>query len=271
MIDVVWFVFSPGGIVASVFLGLVWLLLRTLRSTPASTATPGRQIRAPLFYLLTVTILYGLSGTSAVTHAGARLLAYGYQPFFVQNLSPGRHAIVLLGSGSYVARDWTGARLPLLDRASAERVIEAVRVFQLTDPEWIISSGGLIASSPSTEANGQTMRDGLVRLGVPASRVQVETESRTTREQATIVGRMLRSLSINEAILVTSEAHMRRALASFRAVGVNAVPAVARNPFHGPNRAARWLPTSEGFAEGAFVAHETLGLSYYWLRGWARF
>ena len=25
------------------------------------------------------------------------------------------------------------------------------------------------------------------------------------------------------------------------------------------------------WGEGAFVAHEVLGLSYYWLRGWARF
>ena len=64
---------------------------------------------------------------------------------------------------------------------------------------------------------------------------------------------------------------MRRALASFRAVGVDAVPAVARNPFPAPDRPGRWLPTSEGFGEGAFVAHEVLGLSYYWLRGWARF
>ena len=272
MTDVAWFVFSLSGILTFVFIGDVWLVLRFLKFQPRpSEHLERRQIPAPVFYLSTVTLLYALAGTPAMTHSMARLLASSYRPFTMENLPPGRRAVVVLGSGSYVARDWEGATLPILDRASAERVIEAVRVFHLTDPEWIISSGGLITHSPTTEPNGQTMREELVRLGVPASRVQVETESRTTREQATNIGRMLASLSIDQAILVTSEVHMRRALASFRTVGVNTVPAVARNPFRTPRRLGWWLPTNEGFAEGAAVAHEALGLAYYWLRGWARF
>src|SRR5262249_43906285 len=159
-----------------VLVGVVWLVLRLLKLPPQPLEQlDRRQIRGPVFYLSTITVLYALSGTSAVTHTMARLLAYSYRPFTMENLPPGRRAVVVLGSGSYVARDWAGTTFPLLDRASAERVIEAVRVFHLTDPDWIISSGGLIEHSSTTEPNGKTMSEGLVRLGVPASRVKVET------------------------------------------------------------------------------------------------
>ena len=153
----------------------------------------------------------------------------------------------------------------------AVRAAGRARVFRLTDPTLIISSAGVIAPLPYLEPNGRTMRDGLLQLGIPASRVVVETESRTTREQAVIVGKMLASLPVDHFILVTSEIHMRRALASFRAVGVQAIPAVARDPVHLTKRTSWWFPTEEGFAEGALAAHEVVGLGYYWLRGWARF
>jgi len=179
--------------------------------------------------------------------------------------------IVVLGSGSYLARDWENTTLPLLDRASAERVIEAARIYRLTEPEWIISSGGMLTPSESAEPNGRTMGDGLVRLGVPGSRVLVETESKTTRDQAEIVQRMLSRFAVDRPILVTSALHMQRALASFRAAGLNPVPAIARDPFHAPRWIRRWVPTDDGFGEGALVAHEAIGLGYYWLRGWARF
>jgi uncharacterized SAM-binding protein YcdF (DUF218 family) len=244
--------------VVALLAGVLWLYMR-----------PGS--RAPRRYLLIVGITYALTGTSAVTHSATRLLSRQFQPFTLSDAPAGRRVIVVLGSGSYLARDWENATLPLLDRASAERVIEAVRIYRLTNAEWIISSAGMLAPSESAEPNGQTMGDGLVRLGVPAARVLVETESRTTRDQAAIVRRMLSQLGVDRPILVTSALHMRRALASFRAAGLNPVPAIARDPFHPPHWLRRWVPTDEGFGEGALVAHEAIGLGYYWLRGWARF
>src|SRR5262249_47362704 len=104
-----------------VLVGVVWLVLRFLKLPPQPLEQlDRRQIRGPVFYLSTITVLYALSGTSAVTHTMARLLACSYRPFTMENLPPGRRAVVVLGSGSYVARDWAGTTFPLLDRASAE-------------------------------------------------------------------------------------------------------------------------------------------------------
>ena len=258
MTEIVWFVFSSSGMVIALLAGVLGLYIR-----PRS--------KSPRRYLMAIGVAYALSGTYAVTHSVTRLLAWGFEPFAPQDAPAGRRAIVVLGSGSYLARDWSGAPFPLLDRASAERVVEAARIFRLTDPTLIISSAGVIDPLPYLEPNGRTMRDSLLRLGVPASLVVMETDSRTTREQAVIVGKMLASLPVDHLILVTSAIHMRRALASFRAVGIQPIPAVARDPFHVPSRTNWWFPTEEGFAEGALAAHEVVGLGYYWLRGWARF
>jgi hypothetical protein len=52
----------------------------------------------------------------------------------------------------------------------------------------------------------------------------------------------------------------------FRAVGVEVIPAVARQPelLH---PAFRFLPTETGLRTSALVVHELAGLTYYWLKG----
>src|SRR6185295_8970327 len=77
---------------------------------------------------------------------------------------------------------------------------------------------------------GITLRDAMVTLGVPAARLIVETESRDTHDEAVIVAPMLRNLDVEHVVLVTSGTHMRRSLGTFRAQGIRAIPAIARDP-----------------------------------------
>jgi uncharacterized SAM-binding protein YcdF (DUF218 family) len=83
------------------------------------------------------------------------------------------------------------------------------------------------------------------------------------------VAPLLKSLAIDRVVLVTSETHMRRSLGAFRAVGVNAIPAIARGP-DWPSRWSDWLPNTESLEQSGSVAHELVGMPYYWLRGWWR-
>jgi uncharacterized SAM-binding protein YcdF (DUF218 family) len=112
------------------------------------------------------------------------------------------------------------------------------------------------------------MFDELVRLGVPASRIQIESKSLNTHDHAVFVTPMLRERKIDRLVLVTSEIHMRRAVGTFRATGWEPVAAVAPNS-SGNRRRWRdyWAPGS-GLGTSAQLAHELLGVSYYIVRGW---
>ncbi len=56
----------------------------------------------------------------------------------------------------------------------------------------------------------------LIEDGVPGKVIELETQSRTTRENAEFTVKLLREQKASRVILVTSWYHSRRALASFR-------------------------------------------------------
>jgi uncharacterized SAM-binding protein YcdF (DUF218 family) len=56
----------------------------------------------------------------------------------------------------------------------------------------------------------------LIAAGVPANAIELETQSRTTRENAQFTIKLLREEKLTRVIIVTSWYHSRRALACFR-------------------------------------------------------
>jgi uncharacterized SAM-binding protein YcdF (DUF218 family) len=83
-----------------------------------------------------------------------------------------------------------------------------------------------------------------------------------------VVAPLIEARGVTQVILVTSGVHMRRSLGAFRAVGIRAIPAIAREFDPDPPLGFILLPTKEGLGQAAENAHETVGLVYYWLRGW---
>src|SRR5260221_619076 len=140
-----------------------------------------------------------------------------HRPLTAADAPRGTSVIVLLGSSTRTAETWMGERFAVLDRESADRVAEAARVYRLLPDAWVISSGGLVDPRSREEASGITMKQTLVQMGGPESRILVEADSRNTHEEAVIVGRMLASLKHDHAVLVTSAVHMRRSVGTFRA------------------------------------------------------
>ena len=255
--DLVWFVFSAGGVVSALTIGVLWLYAR-----PRATA--------PRRFLMASAVVYTLASMFAVSHTAARVLALGYRPLQRADVPAGRSAVVLLAAGNDTVRDWSGNRLSNDDTITASRVLEAARVFHLVDPEWVISSGGLPQDNGIQVPTAITMRDTLVRLGVPASRIIMETKSLNTYAEATIVAPMLESLQIEHTIVVTSEFHMRRSIGAFRTQGIEPIPAIARHPYADMERGQMFLPSTGGLLETSLATHEVLGILYYALRGWYR-
>jgi uncharacterized SAM-binding protein YcdF (DUF218 family) len=257
--DVIRYLLSAGGVIFLVLIASLWMFFSS-RSRPVA--------RAVLALAITLALLSNVSVQLLILRAIVGSLV----PFKAGDAPAGRPAaIVILGSGSFDAEDWDGRRISIPDRTGAARVLEAVRVFKLVDAAIVISSGGNPRPERRMTPAGETMRELLVTLGIPKERIVLEARSLTTRDEAVMVATMLQAQGLSRVILVTSPNHMRRSLRSFRAVGIDPIPAIAQEfPPDEVSRADFILPSELGLYLASSNAHEILGLVYYRLRGWLK-
>src|SRR5438034_1067055 len=97
MARIVEFIFSLGGLMASLAVAALWLNLR-----PAS--------RAPRRFLLAVLAVYALASVYAVPYALSRVLVTGFHELSAGDVPPGRTAIVTLSGGTAYVEDWNHRR-----------------------------------------------------------------------------------------------------------------------------------------------------------------
>jgi uncharacterized SAM-binding protein YcdF (DUF218 family) len=95
----------------------------------------------------------------------------------------------------------------VLGGGSAERPERAAELFKAHAATRVIVSG---------QGDCEINRQLLIADGVPSKVIELETQSRTTRENAEMTVKLLRGQKPARVILVTSWYHSRRALASFR-------------------------------------------------------
>jgi uncharacterized SAM-binding protein YcdF (DUF218 family) len=94
----------------------------------------------------------------------------------------------------------------ILGGGSHERPLRAAELFkQHAAPRIIITGVG----------DDQINRKLLLQAGVPASAIEVEGKSTTTRENAKFTLQLLRAENLHSAVLVTSWYHSRRSLKTF--------------------------------------------------------
>jgi uncharacterized SAM-binding protein YcdF (DUF218 family) len=221
---------SPGFLVAALVLGVAPLVFR--RSLSLS-----RWQLPWLSGLVGAYMVLGLPGT-------ARAVAQGlYQQSSVNRTEQA------LGASTIVVFDGDHAGL---------RVKEAVRLYALLHPHWVVVS----SQEPWF---GQR----LARGGIPPERFVWDTRSSTTREQAVALAAILRARRIDRVVLIASPIHMPRALAACEAVGVRAVPSVTA-PLHQDLPHGVWSAIPR--RDALFFTNESLYeyLAYWWYRrlGW---
>lgn len=257
--DVIRYLLSAGGVIIVFLIASLWVFF-----SPRS--------RRPARVLLAIALAFTFFSIYGLQIFFARALVGSLKPFQQADAVPGRRtAMVILGSGSTMVEDWDGRTLSISDRAAMSRVLEASRVFRMIDPAVVISSGGDPRPMKGRPPTGETMRDTLIGLGVPPDRIMVETQSKTTREEAVVVAPILKAQGIEQVVLITSETHMRRSLAAFGAVGVSAIPAIAQEYSRARVPLTDLLmPTDDGLWSASANAHEVIGILYYWLRGWVQ-
>jgi uncharacterized SAM-binding protein YcdF (DUF218 family) len=180
---------------------------------------------------------------------------------------PAADAVVVLGGGIKGAPpDWPYSDL---GRAS-DRVWHAARIYHAGKAPRLILSGGSMPWLGARRTEADAMQGFLVDLGVPIEAILREGRSRNTRENALYTAEILNAQGIGRVLLVTSALHMPRALATFRAVGIDAVPAATDfEVMPEPGHPIRWLPDAEALFDSTRALKEYLGWWVYRWRGWA--
>jgi uncharacterized SAM-binding protein YcdF (DUF218 family) len=241
--------------------------------------------------ILIVVLFGGIALTDGATTFGAICLSFGLalsaliawtplpywllrpleeaQPHFnPDKLDPSRKVggIILLGGGVNAGR---GDRPngPIFTSAGS-RLITTLELAHRFPAATILLSGGtpnLRRSKTASEA--ALTRDLLIRLGIEPRRIQVEETSRDTFENARESSVFL-TASEDSWLLVTSAAHMPRALATFGDLATKLIPCCADYKTQGT------LDDDRYFGSAAFgllccdtAVHEWLGLIAYRLSG----
>jgi uncharacterized SAM-binding protein YcdF (DUF218 family) len=180
---------------------------------------------------------------------------------------PVADVIILLGGGMYpTPPDWPHPGMG----ASADRVWHAARLYHAGTAPLIIATGGPMGWDGERNSGSESMRRLLLDLGVPDSAILLDGYSRSTRDNAVFSQQLMRQQGLQSALLVTSALHMHRSMATFRAVGLDPIPAATDfEVAPEPNHVLRWLPDAEALHDSTRAIHEYLGLWTYQIRGWA--
>ena len=153
----------------------------------------------------------------AVLLAAALLAAaalIGFVWYMETHLPPGQDSDVIIVLGAQVKEDGTPS-------VALERRLNAALESYQADRQLIIVCGAQGGNEPRPE--GDVMRDWLLARGVPGEDVVAETESFNTRENLTYAKAIMESRGLKNALVVTSDYHVARALTLCRQVGISAV------------------------------------------------
>jgi uncharacterized SAM-binding protein YcdF (DUF218 family) len=162
-------------------------------------------------------------------------------------------AIVVLGGGITTNAPEFGGNS--LAPYSFQRVRYAAWLARMTGLPVLASGGVVFEGPPEAELMSRVLEK---EFRVPVR--WTETRSRNTHENAVESARILSSEGIGKVVLVTHGVDMRRAVAEFRAAGIEVVPAPTILPAV-PGSFLDWIPNVQYLDRSRHVLYETLALA----------
>jgi uncharacterized SAM-binding protein YcdF (DUF218 family) len=238
---------------ALIVLGLVGVAIAVLRSARAG----GKLIVASL-------ILLAIFGLSPLANGLILPLEDRFPPWDASRGPP--IGIIVLGGAFETLVSTTRADIPLND--AAERMTASAALALRYPEARIIFTGGVGSLLYGGPTEGELARRFYASLGIPASRVTVEEESRDTAENARFTWSLAAPRPGERWLLVTSAFHMPRAIGAFRRVGfaVEAYPVDYRT--RGVEDLARpFASLGEGLRRTDVAVREWIGLVMYRIAG----
>ena len=172
---------------------------------------------AKAFIVFGLSILYLIS-IRPVSDALIRPLESSFPPLKVSSINSANVIVVLTGGVADLS--WRSIS-PQPSRTSLSRLVYGVTLYKQVPGTNIIISGGSGDPEKQNISEADAMKDMAIALGVPAKDMLIERDSRNTIESVNA----LRGFVGKSMVLVTSASHMKRAVAMFKKMGMNVVPA----------------------------------------------
>lgn len=180
-----------------------------------------------------------------------------YPPASVADVQSAQ-AIVILGGG--VHRDIADYGGGTVSSIALERLRYGAGLATQSGLPVLVTEGASAARVPGA----LYMAQGLLDWGVRAR--WIESRALTTYDNARYAREMLAPEGISRVVLVTHAWHMPRAVAVFKQVGFQVVPAPTLVASRRHTEALDWLPDSAAFSRSVLALHEHLGGIWYRLR-----
>lgn len=142
--------------------------------------------------------------------------------------------------------------------SAADRVVAAAHLYRNGKLDLVILSGG----SANATSEAALMARFAADLGVPRSAMLLESDSRTTHENAIDVARLLRANHLPLTVaLVTSSLHLPRAMKEFRCAGLDpmGVPAEFESLGTAYDFPEAWLPSASALDRSRRALKEWVG------------
>jgi uncharacterized SAM-binding protein YcdF (DUF218 family) len=220
----------------------------------------------------------GRRGTGLVSFVALALLAIAALPLgswlglplenrFPALLAPPAHVdgIVLLG-GAVNQRISKERGRPAIGGAG-DRITATAALARLHPEARVLFTGGDASLIPTGGSEAEPTRELLVSLGVAPERILIEDKSRNTWENATLSYAVAQPKPGETWVLVTSAAHMPRAVGCFRRAGWTIVPyPVDYHSSPAPQGSFRF-DLAAGLSQFSLNMQEWVGLVAYYLLG----
>ena len=217
-----------------------------------------------LFTLAAAVVLLWAAAMPVTGRAALSLLERQYRPMAAAEAPAADVAIVL---GGAVGAATPPRATPDLGEA-ADRVAYAAELYRTGRVKAVLVSGGNLPWGAAAVPEAEAIRSLLMAWGVPAQIIRTGGASRTTAENAREVQAMWPELGANSALLVTSAAHMPRALATFRKADLPVMPAPADiRAVNEPFDLLDILPDAAALKDTSDAVKEYVGYAVYWMRG----
>jgi uncharacterized SAM-binding protein YcdF (DUF218 family) len=175
--------------------------------------------------------------------------------------------IVVLGGA--VQSDETFARAQLVLNDAAERLTMMADLSRRYPDARVVFSGGAGTLFEDQPAEAAAVERSLAALGIDKSRVEFESRSRSTYENALYTHQLVRPSRSERWLLVTSAFHMPRAIGCFRRAGFSVVAYPVDFRTRGWQDVWRTFSfTSDGLRRMDVAAKEWVGLLGYYFAGY---
>lgn len=155
---------------------------------------------------------------------------------------------------------------------TSDRIAQAIDLYKRGKVKKLVITGGTGSVKFPNDRESPHVRDYLIRWGIPAGDILIDSTSRNTHENA-VNTKQLCYAPGKTYLVITSASHMRRTLGCFRGVDMSVTPWPVDS--HGPEKgrfkfSSLILPGTRAVEEWDVLIHEWLGYVGYAVAGYYR-